>query len=89
MPRMTGAELCSSLRETSKAPSSCSPSAAKSDPKSDALDRGADDYVVKPFNINELLARIRANLRRRSQEMMILIDVWLRATLSSMRMPTG
>jgi two-component system KDP operon response regulator KdpE len=32
--------------------------------KVEALDKGADDYVTKPFSINELLARIRANLRR-------------------------
>jgi two-component system, OmpR family, KDP operon response regulator KdpE len=32
--------------------------------KIEALDRGADDYVVKPFSIHELLARVRANLRR-------------------------
>src|SRR6202035_5506113 len=32
--------------------------------KIEALDKGADDYVTKPFSVNELLARVRANLRR-------------------------
>ena len=36
--------------------------------KVQALDAGADDYVTKPFGINELLARVRANLRRAPQE---------------------
>ena len=37
-----------------------------------ALDSGADDYVVKPFAVGELLARIRANLRRRTREDLLL-----------------
>jgi two-component system KDP operon response regulator KdpE len=68
MPRMTGAELCSSIRETSTVPIIVLSVRGEERAKVDALDRGADDYVVKPFNINELLARIRANLRRQRQE---------------------
>ena len=45
--------------------SSCCPAAADSRDKVDALDAGADDYVTKPFSIDELLARIRAVTRRR------------------------
>ena len=44
--------------------SSCCPAAAGSADKVDALDAGADDYVTKPFGIDELLARIRAVTRR-------------------------
>ena len=38
--------------------------ADKEQQKVEALDAGADDYVTKPFGMNELLARVRANLRR-------------------------
>ena len=68
MPRMTGAELCSTIRETSTVPIIVLSVRGEERSKVDALDRGADDYVVKPFNINELLARLRANLRRHRQE---------------------
>ena len=44
--------------------SSSSPSAAATRTRSAALDLGADDYVVKPFSVPELLARVRAQLRR-------------------------
>ena len=64
MPKMTGAELCSALREVSEVPILVLSVRGEERAKIDALDRGADDYVVKPFNINELLARVRANLRR-------------------------
>ena len=45
--------------------------------KIEALDAGADDYVTKPFSMNELLARIRANLRRapKEQQEMQLIEL--------------
>ena len=47
-----------------RCPSSCSRFAARKSPKVEALDCGADDYVTKPFNMNELVARVRAGLRR-------------------------
>jgi len=45
--------------------------------KIEALDAGADDYVTKPFSMNELLARVRANLRRmpKTEEPSEIVDV--------------
>lgn len=64
MPRMTGIELCRSVRERSQVPIIVLSVRDEEKNKIDALDAGADDYVTKPFSVNELLARVRANLRR-------------------------
>ena len=64
MPRMTGIELCENIRDHSQVPIIVLSVRGEDKYKIDALDKGADDYVTKPFSINELLARIRANLRR-------------------------
>ena len=64
MPKMTGIELCESIRDHSQVPIIVLSVKGEDKIKVDALDKGADDYVTKPFSINELLARIRANLRR-------------------------
>lgn len=66
MPKMTGAELTENLRDRSQVPIIVLSVRGEDTHKIDALDKGADDYVTKPFSINELLARIRANLRRAS-----------------------
>ncbi|HZD92840.1 MAG TPA: response regulator transcription factor, partial [Candidatus Sulfotelmatobacter sp.] len=64
MPRMTGIELCRQVRERSQVPIIVLSVREEEKSKIDALDAGADDYVTKPFSVNELLARVRANLRR-------------------------
>jgi two-component system, OmpR family, KDP operon response regulator KdpE len=64
MPKMTGAELTENIRDRSQVPIIVLSVRGEDAHKIDALDKGADDYVTKPFSINELLARIRANLRR-------------------------
>jgi two-component system, OmpR family, KDP operon response regulator KdpE len=64
MPRMTGIELCENIRDRSQVPIIVLSVRGEDKSKVEALDKGADDYVTKPFSINELLARIRANLRR-------------------------
>ncbi len=64
MPKMTGIELCENIRDTSQVPIIVLSVKGEDKTKVAALDKGADDYVTKPFSINELLARIRANLRR-------------------------
>ncbi|HLY99307.1 MAG TPA: response regulator transcription factor [Candidatus Angelobacter sp.] len=64
MPNVTGVELCRRLRESSQVPIIVLSVKGEEHTKIEALDSGADDYVTKPFSINELLARIRAGLRR-------------------------
>jgi len=64
MPKMTGAQLTENIRDRSHVPIIVLSVRGEDAHKIDALDKGADDYVTKPFSINELLARIRANLRR-------------------------
>lgn len=67
MPGMGGIETCRRIRATSEiAIVMLTVSSAERD-KVDALDAGADDYVTKPFSMPELLARIRATLRRLPQ----------------------
>jgi two-component system, OmpR family, KDP operon response regulator KdpE len=64
MPNMDGLELCRHLRAKSRIPIIVLSVKGEERAKVEALDAGADDYVTKPFNINELLARVRAALRR-------------------------
>jgi two-component system, OmpR family, KDP operon response regulator KdpE len=64
MPGMTGVELCRVARRKSKAPILVLSVRDQERSKIEALDAGADDYVTKPFGIQELLARVRAHLRR-------------------------
>jgi len=66
MPGMGGIEACRQIRRTSDAPIIMLTVRNAERDKVAALDAGADDYVVKPFGIEELLARIRAALRRYS-----------------------
>ena len=64
MPVMDGVELCRRIRAVSQVPILVLSVRDKERQKVEALDAGADDYVTKPFGMNELLARVRANLRR-------------------------
>jgi two-component system KDP operon response regulator KdpE len=66
MPGMGGIEACREIRRASDAPIIMLTVRNAERDKVAALDAGADDYVVKPFSIEELLARIRAALRRYS-----------------------
>jgi len=67
MPGMGGIEACREMRRGTSAPILMLTVRNAERDKVLALDAGADDYVVKPFGIEELLARIRANLRRHAQ----------------------
>ena len=64
MPSIDGIELCRHVRAISEVPIIVLSVRDKEQQKVEALDAGADDYVTKPFGMNELLARVRANLRR-------------------------
>jgi len=64
MPNMDGLELCRRLRLSTKIPIIVLSVKGEERTKVLALDAGADDYVTKPFGIEELLARVRASLRR-------------------------
>jgi len=64
MPNMNGIELCHRLRETSQVPILVLSVRGEERSKIEALDSGADDYITKPFSTGELLARVRAALRR-------------------------
>jgi two-component system KDP operon response regulator KdpE len=67
MPVMDGLGLTEEVRRLSKVPIIVLSVRATEPVKVNALDAGADDYVTKPFNIPELLARVRAQLRRASE----------------------
>jgi two-component system, OmpR family, KDP operon response regulator KdpE len=64
MPGLSGLETCQRIREFSPVPIIVLSAKGSETDKIAALDLGADDYVTKPFSLDELLARIRAVLRR-------------------------
>jgi two-component system KDP operon response regulator KdpE len=64
MPQMGGVELCREIRAVSQVPIIVLSVRNQDLMKVEALDAGADDYVTKPFSIQELQARVRAQLRR-------------------------
>jgi two-component system, OmpR family, KDP operon response regulator KdpE len=64
MPNVGGLELCRRLRSLSEVPIIVLSVRGEEKTKVEALDAGADDYVTKPFGMDELLARVRATLRR-------------------------
>ena len=78
MPEMNGVELCRELRANSDVPIIVLSVRNNERMKIEALDAGADDYVTKPFSIQELQARIRAQLRRNlseTQDVQTVIDL--------------
>jgi two-component system KDP operon response regulator KdpE len=64
MPGMSGLDTCAEIRTSSDVPIIMLTIRNSERDKVQALDAGADDYVVKPFGVQELMARIRAALRR-------------------------
>lgn len=67
MPNVSGLEVCRRVREFSSVPIIVLSAKEFESDKVAALDMGADDYITKPFGLDELLARVRAMLRRLSQ----------------------
>ena len=70
MPRMDGLEVCRRVREHSAVPIIVLTALDAESDKVAALDLGADDYLTKPFGVEELLARVRAVLRRTQWEVL-------------------
>jgi two-component system KDP operon response regulator KdpE len=64
MPNVDGIALCKTIRKSSHVPIIVLSVKGEEEIKVEALDSGADDYVIKPFGMDELLARVRALLRR-------------------------
>src|SRR5436309_2532969 len=64
MPRLDGLEVCRRVRETDTVPIIVLTALDAESDRVAALDMGADDYLTKPFGVEELLARVRAVLRR-------------------------
>ena len=64
LPGMDGFEICKRVRETSQVPIIMLTAREEEADKIFGLELGADDYVTKPFSNRELIARIRANMRR-------------------------
>ncbi|MDG2991887.1 response regulator transcription factor [Candidatus Synechococcus calcipolaris G9] len=74
LPGLTGVEICRRLRSTGKkTPIIMLTGRDEIGDRVAGLDAGADDYVIKPFSIEELLARVRAQLRRQTDE----VSEWL------------
>jgi two-component system KDP operon response regulator KdpE len=68
MPEMDGLELTRAIRRIAETPIIVLSVREQETMKVAALDEGADDYVTKPFSIAELLARVRANLRKSARQ---------------------
>jgi DNA-binding response OmpR family regulator len=81
LPGMDGLTVCARLRAASDVPILILTARDAVPDRVKGLDAGADDYVVKPFNFDELLARVRAHLRRRTpaadQEVLRFADLAL------------
>ena len=70
LPKMNGFDICAKLREAgSTAPIIMLTAREEETDKVFGLEAGADDYMTKPFSMRELLARVRANIRRRSLDL--------------------
>lgn len=75
LPGISGPEICRRLRQTGdKVPIILLTAKDEVSDRVAGLDAGADDYAIKPFSIEELLARIRANLRRNLPEKLTLLQ---------------
>lgn len=68
LPDMNGVEIIDQVRQWSRVPIIILSARDQEKDKVDALDRGADDYLTKPFAVGELLARLRVALRHRAQD---------------------
>lgn len=75
LPSINGLEICRKIRQQQSTPIIIITAKSDTYDKVAGLDYGADDYIVKPFDIEELLARIRAILRRQPQKILSMSTV--------------
>ena len=68
LPVMDGWQVCKAIRKNSKTPIIMLTAKGETEDKVTGLEMGADDYIVKPFEVKELLARVHAVLRRTGEE---------------------
>ena len=68
LPVLDGWQVCRRLRKTTKTPIIMLTAKGETEDKVSGLEMGADDYIVKPFEVKELLARVHAVLRRTGEE---------------------
>jgi two-component system, OmpR family, response regulator ResD len=71
LPDMSGEEVCKAIRQFSPVPVIMLTAKISEDDKIHGLTLGADDYVVKPFSPRELVARVKANLRRAEEDRLL------------------
>lgn len=64
LPKMDGFEVCGKIRKTSQVPIIMLTAREEETDKVMGLELGADDYITKPFSVRELMARVKANIRR-------------------------
>ena len=74
MPHINGFELCKMIREESDTPIIILSARGESDDKVKGIDLGADDYLSKPFEARELVARIHSLLRRTQKDLVVRSD---------------
>lgn len=85
LPDVDGVDLCRRLRQRTGAPIIVVTARAAEPDRVDALDAGADDYVIKPFGFEELRARMRAVLRRAGTDGGVLTHGRLRVDVAARR----
>jgi len=78
LPKMDGLEVCKRIRAKSRVPIIMLTAKDRIPERVAGLDSGADDYLTKPFSIEELLARVRARLRERHPKSNVLVAKDLR-----------
>jgi two-component system, OmpR family, response regulator ResD len=71
LPDLSGEEVCQSIRQFSTVPIIMLTAKVTEDDRVQGLSLGADDYVLKPFSTRELIARVKANLRRTQDDTLL------------------
>jgi DNA-binding response OmpR family regulator len=75
LPKISGEEICSRIRATSNVPIIMLTAKADEDERIEGISIGADDYLTKPFSVRELVARVRALLRRSYRDTAPMADI--------------